>query len=138
MLKAQRIAELDGNLASKDYFNQNLSPANYDHFRLQGTDKISVDSYEIKLKAFLDPNDQWAKSEWGENGQPPEWCKECEVHDQHFDGESKMNFSLTQEVELLVIHSRYLVYEDLILKKGGNGDALTYTLREDKEQEYIC
>ena len=48
-----------------------------------------------------------------------------------------MHFGVTGELSNLVIHSRYLVYDDLVLKKVGNNDAITYNLKEDKEQEYI-
>ena len=98
---------------------------------------MTAGSYEIKLKAFLDPSDQWEKSDFGVDGQPPAWCNECKLHNQHFDGESKMNFSLKQAADFLVVHSRYLVYEDLVLKKGETGNAIKYNLREDKDQEYI-
>ena len=48
-----------------------------------------------------------------------------------------MIFTLKQSTSFLVIHSRYLVYEDLVVKKKGTSNALKYKLEEDKDLEYI-
>ena len=122
-------AVLDGNLGDK--LDTDISLPNYDSFRLQGVDVLSATSYDILLKVFLDPSKQW------DNGSPPDWCNECQNHNQHFEGESVMHFVIAQEITFLVVHSRYLVYEDLILKKNGSDVPITFNLSEDKENEFI-
>ena len=119
---------LDGNLADK--LDTDIEIPTYDSFRLQGIDILSASSYDILLKVFLDPSKQW-------NDGIPDWCRECQNHKQHFEGESVMHFDVAEEVKFLVVHSRYLVYEDLILKKNGLDEPIKFNLSEDKENEYI-
>ena len=48
-----------------------------------------------------------------------------------------MQFDLTTATDLLVLHSRYLVYSHMSLTKEDSEESIPINMVEDKENEYI-
>jgi len=110
--------------------DSNIQVPTYDHYRLQGI--VHPKAYKVDLKPWLDPADQGGKCLTN-----PDACKD---DPQHFDGVSQMIFEVSEATKLLVIHSRYLVFDKMVLtqKTGfGRSTPIALNMVEDIENEWI-